>query len=46
VLLVMAASSIGAGLLAKLAVEPMRIRMPAPKALPVKTAGPIPAEVI
>jgi MFS transporter, OFA family, oxalate/formate antiporter len=46
VLLVMAASSIGAGLLAKLAVEPMRIRMPAPKALPVKTAGPIPAELI
>ena len=46
VLLVMAVSSVGAGLLAKLAVEPMRRRMPAPKALPVKTADTIAAELI
>jgi hypothetical protein len=44
VLLVMAASSLGAGILAKLVVEPMRRRLPAPEALPVKT-GPIAAEV-
>jgi MFS transporter, OFA family, oxalate/formate antiporter len=45
-LLVMAVSSLGAGLLAKLAVEPMRRRMAATEPLPVKTTGPIAAEVI
>jgi OFA family oxalate/formate antiporter-like MFS transporter len=45
VLLLMAASSLGAGLLAKLAVEPMRLKMKAPQPLPAKT-GPIAAEVI
>jgi len=45
-LLVMAVSSLGAGVLAKLAVEPMRRRMPAPEALPVKTEGTIAAEAI
>jgi MFS transporter, OFA family, oxalate/formate antiporter len=46
VLLVMAASSLGAGLLSKLAVEPMRREMPAPEPLPVKAAGTIAAEAI
>jgi hypothetical protein len=46
VLLVMAVSSLGAGVLAKLAVEPMRRRMPAAEALPVKKAGTIAAEAI
>jgi OFA family oxalate/formate antiporter-like MFS transporter len=46
VLLVMAASSLGAGLLSKLAIEPMRREMPAPEPLPVKAAGTIAAEAI
>jgi OFA family oxalate/formate antiporter-like MFS transporter len=46
VLLVMAASSLGAGVLAKLAVEPMRRGMPAAEGLPVKTEGTIAAEAI
>lgn len=45
VLLLMAASSLGAGLLAKLAVEPMRRKMKAPQPLPAKT-GSIAAEVL
>lgn len=46
VLLVMAICSIGAGLLAKLVVDPMRRGMLASEALPVKGAGAIAAEVI
>src|SRR5271157_2939788 len=46
VLLLMAVSSLGAGLLAKLVVEPMRRRMFTPEALPVKRAGAIITEVI
>jgi hypothetical protein len=42
----MAASSLGAGVLAKLVVEPMRRRLPAPESLAVKATGPIAAEVI
>jgi OFA family oxalate/formate antiporter-like MFS transporter len=45
VLLVMAVSSLGAGILAKLVVDPMRRRMLAPEVLPVKSAGAITAEV-
>jgi hypothetical protein len=41
----MAASSLGAGLLAKLAVEPMRRKMKAPQPLPAKT-GSLAAEVL
>ena len=44
VLLLMAVSSLGAGVLAKLVVDPMRRRMLAPEALPVK--GAVTAEVI
>jgi OFA family oxalate/formate antiporter-like MFS transporter len=46
VLLLMAVSSLGAGLLAKLVVDPMRRRMFTPEALPVKRAGAIITEVI
>jgi OFA family oxalate/formate antiporter-like MFS transporter len=46
VLLMMAVASLGAGALAKLVVDPMRRRMFAPEALPVKSAGAITAEVI
>jgi MFS transporter, OFA family, oxalate/formate antiporter len=45
-LLLMAVSSIGAGLLAKLVVDPMRRRMPAPEAPRIETAGVIAAETI
>jgi OFA family oxalate/formate antiporter-like MFS transporter len=46
VLLVMAVSSLGAGLLAKLVVDPMRRRMFTPEASPVNRAGAIITEVI
>ena len=46
VLLLMAVSSLGAGLLAKLVVDPMRRRMFTPEASPVKRAGAIITEVI
>jgi OFA family oxalate/formate antiporter-like MFS transporter len=44
VLLAMAVSSLGAGVLAKLAVDPMRRRMATLQAVPAKTAGAIAAE--
>jgi len=46
VLLVTAASSVGAGLLAKLVVDPMRRRMLPPEAVPAPAAGAIAAEVV
>ena len=45
VLLIVAVASVGAGLLAKFAVEPMRRRMPAPGPLPVKGTGAVTAEL-
>lgn len=46
VLLATAASSVGAGLLAKLVVDPMRRRMLPPEAVPAPGAGAIAAEVV
>jgi MFS transporter, OFA family, oxalate/formate antiporter len=46
VLLLAAFSSLGAGVLAKLVVAPMRRKMLAPESLPMKPGGAITAEVL